>query len=79
MCSSLNSVFSAMQGSVHICYVCTSFNIKHLVKEPHRKHRKRRIDNIEECDEPLVVNSLWKEGERGCELLNCSPSATFQN
>lgn len=36
-------------------------NVKDLVKYPHGQHREGGVDNVEECDEVLIVYGLQKK------------------
>lgn len=36
-------------------------NVKDLVKYPHGQHREGGVDNVEECDEVLIVYGLQQK------------------
>lgn len=36
-------------------------NVKDLVKYPHGQHREGGVDNVEECDEVLIIYGLQKK------------------
>lgn len=47
--------------------------MKDLVKYPHGQHREGGVDNVEECDEVLIVYGLQKNTHRQSYNHDCNP------
>lgn len=48
-------------------------NVKDLVKYPHGQHREGGVDNVEECDEVLIVYGLQKHTHKQSYNHDCNP------